>query len=417
MEVFVARQPIFTNNKEVFGYELLYRNNQENNFSDINGDEATADVIINSFLNIGIDEISNGKPCFLNFTEKLLQLKLPTYFNPKEIVVEILETIEPSLELLKICKELKGLGYQIALDDFVLDEQNPYTFALFRFVDILKVDFRKTTLIMREKIEKIAKECKIKLLAEKIETRMEFNQANLKGYEYFQGYFFAEPAIVSTKDIPTYFHSYLEIINTLSGAEPRIDRIAKWIEQDLSLSYKLLKLINSPAFRPKQKIRSIQQAIVMLGLKEIQKWIYVLAIRDLSVRKQGFSNELITISLTRAKMCELLVRGKKESSNSPYFLTGMFSLMDSLLNTSMETVLNTLPLHEDIADALSGKQNHLRDMLDLAIAVEKGNWEDVSEICQKLGIIEKVVFSDYFQSLAWSTNLMKMDNFQYIHNK
>jgi c-di-GMP-related signal transduction protein len=417
MEVFVARQPIFTNNKEVFGYELLYRNNQENNFSDINGDEATAEVIINSFLNIGIDEISNGKPCFLNFTEKLLQLKLPTYFNPKEIVVEILETIEPSLELLKICKELKGLGYQIALDDFVLDEQNPYTFALFRFVDILKVDFRKTTLIMREKIEKIAKECKIKLLAEKIETRMEFNQAILKGYEYFQGYFFAEPAIVSTKDIPTYFHSYLEIINTLSGAEPRIDIIAKWIEQDLSLSYKLLKLINSPAFRPKQKIRSIQQAIVMLGLKEIQKWIYVLAIRDLSVRKQGFSNELITISLTRAKMCELLVRGKKESSNSPYFLTGMFSLMDSLLNTSMETVLNTLPLHEDIADALSGKQNHLRDMLDLAIAVEKGNWEDVSEICQKLDIIENVVFSDYFQSLAWSTNLMKMDNFQSIHNK
>jgi c-di-GMP-related signal transduction protein len=417
VEVFVARQPIFTKKREVFGYELLYRNNIVNNFAEINGDEATAEVMINSFLNIGIEEISNGKPCFLNFTEKLLQLKLPTFFNPQEIIVEILETVEPSLELLKICHELKELGYQIALDDFVLDENNPILLSLFRFVDIIKVDFLNTTLKTREKIEKLAKIFKIQLLAEKIETRQEFEQAALKGYHYFQGYFFEKPAIVSSKDIPTYFHSYFEIINALSGLEPRIDVIAKWIEQDISLSYKLLKLINSPAFRTKQRIKSIQQAIVMLGLKEIQKWIYVLAIRDLSVNKQDISNELITISLTRAKMCELLVKEKKESSNSPYFLTGMFSLMDSLLNTSMETVLNTLPLHEDICDALTGKQNHLSDMLDLAIAVEKGNWDEVSKICNKFGIIENIVFSQYYQSLAWSTNLMKMENVKYIHNK
>ncbi|WML44972.1 HDOD domain-containing protein [Neobacillus sp. PS3-40] len=416
MEVFVARQPIFTNKKEVFGYELLYRNNLENKFPNINGDEATAEVIINSFLTIGIDEISNGKPCFLNFTEKLLQLKLPTYFKPHEIVVEILETVEPNPELLKICKELKSLGYQIALDDFVLDEQNQFTFNLFPFVDIIKVDFQNTTFKMRTKIEKIAKERKIKLLAEKVETRQEFIQATLRGYHYFQGYFFAEPAIVSTKDIPTYFHSYLELINNLSEVEPRIDLIAKWIEQDLSLSYKLLKLINSPAFRPKQKIKSIQQAIVMLGLIEIKKWIYVLSVRDLSGRKQDFTNELITISLTRAKMCELLVREKGRSSNSTYFLTGMFSLMDSLLNTSMEMVLVALPLHEDICDALKGKKNHLKEMLELVIAVEKGNWEDFGEICNKFGFKENQVLTQYHQALKWSTDLMKMENSPYVHN-
>jgi c-di-GMP-related signal transduction protein len=409
MEVFVARQPVFTDKKEVFGYELLYRNNLENKFPEINGDKATAEVIINSFLNIGIDKISNGKPCFLNFTEKLLQLKLPTYFKPNEIVVEILETVEPNQELIQICKDLKGNGYCIALDDFVLNEQNKFTYALFPYVDIIKVDFQITTIPNREKIEKIAEIFKIKLLAEKIETIQEFNQAILRGYQYFQGYFFAEPTIVSTVDIPAYFHSYMEIINNLSSNEPRIDIIAGRIEKDLSLSYKLLKLINSPAFRPRQKIKSIRQAIVMLGLIEIQKWIYVLAVRDMSELKQSFSNELITISLTRAKMCEFLVGEKKDASNSPYFLTGMFSMMDALLNITMEKVLSTLPLHEDICDALKGKQNHMKEMLDLAIAVEKGNWEGTNDICGKLGMDGNIVLGNYQKALVWSTNLMKME--------
>jgi c-di-GMP-related signal transduction protein len=410
MEVFVARQPVFTDKKEVFGYELLYRNDLENKFPVIDGDKATAEVIINSFLNIGIDKISNGKPCFLNFTEKLLQLKLPTYFKPNEIVVEILETVEHNQELLQICKDLKGYGYRIALDDFIWNEQDQFTFSLFPYVDIIKVDFQNTTIPNREKIEKIAKTFNIKLLAEKIETFQEFNQAVLRGYQYFQGYFFAKPTIVSTVDIPAYFHSYMEIINNLSSKEPRIDIIASWIEKDLSLSYKLLKLINSPAFRPRQKIKSIRQAIVMLGLIEIQKWIYVLAVRDMSDLKQGFSNELITISLTRAKMCEFLVGEKQDATNSPYFLTGMFSLMDALLNITMEKVLSTLPLHEDICDALKGKANHLKEMLDLAIAVEKGNWEGTNEICSKLGMDGNIVLGNYQKALVWSTNLMKMEH-------
>jgi c-di-GMP-related signal transduction protein len=410
MEVYVARQPIFTDKKEVFGYELLYRNNLENKFPEIDGDKATAEVIINSFLNIGIDKISNGKPCFLNFTEKLLQLKLPTYFKPNEIIVEILENVEPNPELLRTCKDLKDFGYEIALDDFVLNETNPFSLALFPFVDIIKVDFQKTPFEIREKIEKLAKKYQIKLLAEKIETIQEFNQAVLRGYQYFQGYFFAEPSIVSTEDIPAYFHSYMEIIKNLSNNEPRIDIIAQWIEKDLSLSYKLLKLINSPAFRPRQKIKSIRQSIVLLGLNEIQKWIYVLAIRDISGFKHDFSNELITISLTRAKMCEFLGGEKNETSNSPYFLTGMFSLMDSLLNISMEKVLSTLPLHEDICDALKGKQNHLKELLDLAISVEKGNWEEFNRYCCQLKMDSNKVLTYFQQAQSWSINLMKIEN-------
>lgn len=414
MEVFVARQPIFTKHKEIFGYELLYRNNLDNQFPHINGEEATADVLINGFLNIGIERLAKRKPCFINFTEKLLQVRLPTYFKPNEVVVEILETIEPSLVLLEQCKELKDLGYLIAMDDFIFNDQNIYFYALMRYVDIIKVDFRQTTVEMREKIEQMAKKAKIQLLAEKIETREEFKQANLHEYDYFQGYFFSEPVIVSSKDVPPYFYSYYQIIQALSQPEPKVEIISKLIEQDLSLSYKLLKLINSPEFKLTQKIKSIHQAVVLLGFVEINKWMSVLAVRGTNGMDNEFSKEIISISLTRAKTCEILATQHKESQPiSAYFIVGLYSLMDTLLNMSMEKVLGTLPLHEKICDALLGKENHLRDILNVSIEVEKGNWQKTKELCSRLGIYEGFVYSAYQEALKWSHHIMLVETEEY----
>lgn len=410
MEVFVARQPIFTVNEEVFAYELLYRSSEINRFSEINGDEATTDLIINAFMNIGIDELSNGKPCFINFTGNLLQLKLPTYFRPSEIVVEILETVELSQELLDICKELKALGYQIALDDFVFNDKNPYCIPLIQQADIIKVDFRQSNEKMRHVIETIAKRLNKKLLAEKIETREEFEIAKKEGYDYYQGYFFSQPVIVSTHDVPSYFQSYYQIIAHLSESEQSIDLITKLIEQDLSLSYKLLKLINSPSYRPRNKINSIRQAIVMLGLIEIRKWIYVLAVRETASNKQGLSKEMTSMCLTRAKMCEFIAIKTNNLNNvSAYFMTGMFSMMDSMLNMPMEKVLQDLPLQEDICDALKGMQNHFKDALDLSVAIEKGDWEYVNLSCTKIDIIEEDLLHYYQEAISWSNNIMNLE--------
>ncbi|MFC8575936.1 EAL and HDOD domain-containing protein, partial [Heyndrickxia sporothermodurans] len=185
MEVFVARQPIFNENEKVISYELLYRNNKVNAFPNIDGDQATADVIINSFLNIGIDNLSSGLPCFINFTENLLQQKVPTYFPPREIVVEILENILPSPELLTICMELKNQGYRIALDDYIFHEKNIYSLELLKVVDIVKIDFLNTDTVNRKKIETIVKQFNLKLLAEKVETREQFELAKRSGYSYF----------------------------------------------------------------------------------------------------------------------------------------------------------------------------------------------------------------------------------------
>jgi c-di-GMP-related signal transduction protein len=411
MEVFVARQPIFNTKEEVFAYELLYRSSQVNEFPIINGDQATADVIINSFLNIGIDRLSEGKPCFINFTENLLKLRLPTYFRPREIVVEILETVEPSSYLIDICRELKNLGYQIALDDYALQEENPFSKQLLEYTDIIKVDFLATPAGMRERIEREAKRLKLKMVAEKVETRAEFEDARKRGYDYFQGYFFEKPEIVSTYDVPTYFHSYYEMIYNLSTADPSIDLISNLIERDLSLSYKLLRLINSPAFRPKHKINSIRQATVLLGLNEIQKWIYVLAVRESALEKKAVQKETIRICLIRAKMAEsIAVLRKKGALNAQYFLTGMFSMMDSILGASMEDILTDLPLQDEIGDALRGIKNPLKDVLDLAVAVERADWKLIGEKSRCLEIEENALFRIYADSIAWTNNLLSEES-------
>lgn len=407
MEVFVAKQPIFNNKEEVYAYELLYRDSYENSFPNINGDQATADVIINSFLNIGIEELSNGKPCFINFTENLLQLRLPTYFGPREIVVEILESVNPTEEMIEICKELKSLGYQIALDDVVVQNDDTYFNPLFHYADFIKVDFLSTSKEIREKIESLSKELHIKMIAEKVETKEAFEEAKQSGYEYFQGYLFAKPSIVSTYDIPSYFFSNYECFQDTLMNETSIDVITEIIERDLFLSYKLLKLINSPVNREKQQIHSVKQAVILLGLIEIKKWLYILSIREKVIEKTENSKEVLHLSLTRAKMCESIemLRNNRTSSSTTFTL-GMFSLLDQIMGIPMEQVIQDLPLHNDIKNALAGVQNSLKDVLDLVSAVEKAQWGIISEKCHDFSIDEKDLFKIYAESLNWSNKLL-----------
>lgn len=406
MEVYVARQPIFNKIEHVVAYELLYRSdNKTNAFSATDEDSATIDVLINSFLNIGISELSQGKPCFINFTKKLLEMDLPTFFNPNEIVIEILENVTLNEELVNICKHLHELGYSIALDDFSLDKDNPYLIDLIKYIDIVKVDFLNTTVNMRHQIEEFTKSHHIHLLAEKVETREDFEEAKKSGYVLFQGYFFAKPAILSAYDVPTYIHIYYDIIQKLAEEEPDFQEIAELIERDISLAYKLLKLINSPALRPRYKIHSITQAITYLGLHEIKRWIHVLSLREF-LDKKLVSPEVTKTCLLRAKMCEEIAKlQNKSSKDTGYFMTGLFSLMDSLTGAPMEEILKDLPISDDVTNALTGEENLHKQVLDLAIATIKGEWETVQQHAQTLEINEKDVFHIYRSSLNWVNQL------------
>ncbi|MEI5908689.1 HDOD domain-containing protein [Bacillus spongiae] len=408
MEVYVARQPIMDRDEKCVAYELLYRNRHIDVYHHENGDKATADVLVNSFINMGIDTVTNGKPCFINFTEEMLHFDFASIFSPDKMFIEILEEITPSQKLIDTVIKLRKQGYRVALDDFVLDVQNPLSVELLKNANIVKVDFHDTTKKQRQLIERLANAFNTLLLAEKIETREQYLEAKKAGYHYYQGYFFSKPVLIKSNDIPVNFYSYIQVIQQLSTKEPDISKIAKYIEQDLSLSHKLLKLINSPAFKTTKTIKSIQQGIVLIGLNELQKWISILAVREQWGGSNYLSEELLRMCLTRGKLCESI--GKKLLGNegsSSCFLLGMFSLMDTVLQTPMKKILEDLPLDEEIKDALNGKDNLLHHILQAVKSCESGEWDYVESFISTYTVSSQFVFTSFKEACVWTESVLK----------
>ncbi|MCY8066483.1 HDOD domain-containing protein [Bacillus haynesii] len=405
MRVFVARQPIFNRKEQVVAYELLYRESEKNFFSGIDGDQATTELMINSFLNIGIDKLTEGKRYYVNFTEGLLTSGLPTYFDPDQLVVEILEDVPITPELIERCRHLKSLGYTIALDDFCLKHRvkRDLLHQLLASIDILKIDFFKTTRQERQSILRSCRNHRLTFLAEKVETRKDYEQAAKDGFHLFQGYFFSEPVVIDGQDITYHFHAYYELLHELSEDQPDIENVTNIIERDLSLSYQLLKLLNSPANRPIQKIKSIRQAIVLLGFKEIKRWIFILSFKDLTKKQNSSKNEVVKISLIRAKLCELLAKKTNRPQPASYMLTGMFSFIDTLLHKELTEVISELPLTDEVGQALLGKENDYRKILRLAKSIERNEWEDIAET---EGLTKDEAYQCYLEAVDWCQKLL-----------
>jgi c-di-GMP-related signal transduction protein len=410
MDIYVARQPIFNIDEQTVAYELLYRSSNQNRFQDTDGDKATTHVLVNSFMNIGIEEISNGKPCFVNFTENLLKLNVPTQFNPETIVVEILENIEITDDILRICMDLNQSGYKIALDDFFISKWTERTIKLLEYVHIIKMDFRATTRNERKIILRFikSKNSSIEFLAEKVETLEEYEEAKEDGFTYFQGFYFSKPVIFNSYDIPGYYHSYFQILSEIEKPEPDIVKIKDVIERDISLSFKLLKLINNPAAHLRKEVSSIKQAIVLLGLTEIKKWIYVLMIRGADTAgKDSKEKEIIHFSLIRGKLGEL-IGGKigGEILASKYFLLGIFSLMDTLLHIPMTNLLNDLPLSSEIKEALAGQKNEEAEILHFLINIEQAFYHGKEIVQNPTDLSDEELFGLYAEASDWATKIL-----------
>ncbi|HZK53413.1 MAG TPA: HDOD domain-containing protein [Desulfosporosinus sp.] len=395
METFVARQPIIGRNEKIFAYELLFRQGNETSYSSVDGDKATGDVISNSFLTIGIDTLTGGKRAFINFTASLLKNRI-AYSLPKEYVgIEILENVEPDQEIILACKQLKEAGYLLVLDDFVFESKFQ---PLIELVDVIKVDFLNTDVQERRNIIRRVGSGKIKFLAEKVETRDEFEQALHMGYSYFQGYYFHKPVVISGKAIPMFKLNYLRLMGEINNPNVDFDKITSFIKGDVSLSYNLLKFINSSVFCFKTKINSIKQALVLLGLSEVRKWASMMVLQNLGEDKP---NALIVNSVVRATFGEALALKttlKHQASN--IFLMGMFSLIDAFLDRPLVDVLAELPLTNEIKKALLGEDNTIRGFLDIIIAYEKGDWVDFSIHANKMNINESEVPNLYLKALA-----------------
>ncbi|MGD6876383.1 EAL and HDOD domain-containing protein [Bacillus infantis] len=403
MEVFVGRQPIFDIHQELFGYELLNRTGKENVYLQTDGDMATLEVLKNSFLSIGMDKLADGKKCFINFTEKLILNDIPTYFDKEAIAVEILEDIIPTSEILQACSRLKQLGYTIVLDDFVLKEENK---AFLEYANIIKVDIIKTNI---QDIGKILRELPnkdVKLLAEKVETREDFTIAKSLGFTLFQGYFFSKPVVINAKDVSSTLinQQHLYLLNKIDDPEPDIDEIAELVENDFSLTYKILRIVNSAAYHMRNKINSIKQAIMVLGLYELRKWVLLMAISDY---KSAKDNETIKLSMCRAKFAESI--GKLKQRNiSEYFLLGLFSLIDTILERPMEEILVELPLTPEMQEALLGHKNEFTLILELLSSLERGI--SINELSSFLNIPEDEIYRQYVEAIGWADSLNRSIN-------
>ena len=396
MFTYVARQAILDGNKELYSYELLFRDGENNCFPDISPDEATSKILTDNHLDLGLDEISEGKPAFINFHQDTLLHRFPTSLDPKKVVIEIVETVKPTAELISACINIKQLGYSLALDDH---DFNPQWDALLPYTDIIKVDIVECDeQVLLENIEK-CKRLNIKLVAEKIETAEEFEKYKEMGFDYFQGYFFAKPEIIKQKKLPTSKLSLIELIGVSGATEFDLAKVNAIIERDVSLSYKLLRFINNPTVNKAAQITSLRHALNYMGQVEVKKFVALLALANLGDSKPV---ELLHLSLVRAKFCDLMAQSKSMSDNPPKgFLVGLFSLLDALLDQPMLSVVEKLPLSEDVKDALCGHENELKKFLSLIRAFERGYWKGVSNISEQLSIDLKMTQAFYNESLKW----------------
>ena len=400
LEIFVARQPIFDRRERVFAYELLFRQGPQNYYEGMDGDQATSDVIANSCLTIGLRTLTGGRRAFINFTMNLLKNET-AYLLPSDLVViEILENIEPDQEIILACQKLKEAGYLLALDDFVFEEKFR---PLIDLVDIIKIDFTITRGQDRAEIVKQLRFHNIKFLAEKVETREEFDQALIAGYSLFQGYFFSKPILVAGKNIPPFKLNSLRLLKEINRVEVNFEEMQDIIKGDVSLSYNLLRFINSSALGLKTKINSIKQALVLLGISEVRRWASIITMQTLGKDKPS---ELIVNSLVRAVLGEALALKTELRQEAPnIFLMGMFSLIDAFLDRPLVEVLEELPLTQEIKQALLGEDNRFSLIFNLVLAYEKAEWANLIECVQRLGLDESEISILYFQSLTLANQL------------
>lgn len=401
MEVFIARQPIFDKHLNVVAYELLYRSGNIDHYESLNGDKATKEVISNSLLTIGLDTLTNGKRGFINFTENLLKNETALLLPENKICIEILENVSPSEDTINACIKLKEMGYVLALDDFVL---KPEYLPFIDLADIIKVDFKISGIEERRNIINAINSDKIKFLAEKVETQEEFYEAIDCGYSYFQGYFFSKPVMVSAQDVPPIKLNQIRMLKELNRPDIDFNEIENIIKMDVSLSYKLLRFINSANFGFKTEVHSIKHALVILGKEEILKWISLLALKNLS---SDSPEELMINSVIRAKFAENIANSTElKDRASDAFLMGLFSNIDVLMHRPLSELLADIALPEDVKDALLGRHNKFRYIYNLIVAYERGNWNKSKCYAAIVSHNKSNIPELYINSLKWSSNFL-----------
>jgi EAL and modified HD-GYP domain-containing signal transduction protein len=396
-QLYVARQPILSSNEQVFGYELLFRDGVEDYFRHTDADTASRSTLDTSIL-MGLDILCDGRRAFINCTRETLLKDYVTLLPPAQVVVEVLESV-PADDLVKAaCVRLKAGGYTIALDDFVADDPRA---ELIPYADMIKVDLKATSPAQQVALVQRFGNPRCQMLAEKVETREEFNACKKAGFSYFQGYFFRRPELMQAREIPKNQMNYLRLLQAISHDEIQVPEIEAIIKAEASLCYRLLRYLNSAAFSFTSEIHSVRHGLAILGEREVRRWVRLVATLGAGQNK---SSDLVLSALVRARYCELLAP-KVLHGESDLFLVGLFSLMDVILEMPMGVVLEGISLDHETRAVLLGQKSQLDPVYRLMLAQEKADWASLSTLCAQLSLPETHVTECHWNAMQWAREM------------
>ncbi len=390
--IYVARQPIFDRKMDLLGYELLYRD-ADVDFANVEDpDLASSQLIINTFINIGMENLVGSGKAFINLPRTFIVENQLLPMTSEQVALEVLETVKPDKSVLEGMKDLAQRGYLIALDDFVYDASLE---PMLELANIVKIDIKSMSETDLKQQLDIIRKFNVKFIAEKVETQAQYELSRELGFDYFQGFYFCRPNVVSGKRIPVNKAVVFQLIEKLQDPEISMGDLEKILVQDVTLSYKLLRYINSASFALRQEIDSVKQALIIIGTQTMKHWATLIILSNLNIDKPY---ELIRTALVRAKMAELLAENTGRADKHQMFTVGLFSLLDALMDIPMIELLDTISFSSPIKMALLDKEGELGDLLNLVIAYERGDWPAL-----KQGAIDSKIYKEsYLGALRWA---------------
>ena len=402
VDTFFARQPIFDADKNIWGYALLYRHSSDATQARFDDkDIATLTVISNAIMNLPKGEERIKKLC-INFTEESILRQVPRTLPATSTILLVEEGFGHHPDVLATLGELKALGYQVALNDFTGD---PGALGLLALADFVFIDILSKELPRLKELTLLAKSHHAVLGAKRVEDIQQFEFLRKVGYTLFQGFFFEKPVIVPGRKLTSNQISRLMLFRVLEKENPDFAEIARVIETDVSISYRLLALTNSANFSLSRKVDSIRQALVLLGMKQIKSWLWLIFLTDISPKHK--TSELPYLSAIRAKFLErtALNHDLPIAKADLLYLLGLFSLLEAMLDVPFKEIAKNLPLDDDLAAALGGVANEYTPWLNMARYFERGEWDNIDEVIASLELDPMTVANSYAEALTWAKTL------------
>jgi len=395
---YVARQPILDLRGKVHGYELLFRNGPKAMFSG-DGNLATRTMIDNAVL-FGLGRLTGNLPIFLNCTEEALTGQFVNVLPAGMTILEILETLEPSPVLVEACRHLKSTGFRLALDDFTW---KPGIEPLVELADYIKVDFAISGELERRELIKRLEGVTVALVAEKVETQDEYQKACDEGFTLMQGYYFCRPVLLTNHKVPANRLLHVEILRLLQHETMDMGELAGLVRRDPSLTYRLLRLINSPVCAMRQEVQSVQAALIAVGEDAFRRMATLAITSEFNV---GQTMELLRMSFVRARFCEL-ASVFCDLNHAEQYLLGLMSLLSAMLRVPMRDVSPLLPLRDEIRRALEGENGRERALLGWLEGHEKGDWDICDTIVETYGLNTGDLLVSYEEALLWAEEALR----------